>query len=64
MKRINTQHTCDDCAKGHYDMKFLNLSIKGEPTLIICEPHPWPKHLRSEPQCESFQLKNLITPKN
>lgn len=53
-----TKYTCDDCEHGHYDMKFLNLSVKGEPTLIICEPHPWPKHLLNEKPCEFFKPKN------
>lgn len=56
-KQVN-QYTCDDCQYGQYDTNFLNLSVKGEPTLIICGPHPWPKHLLNEKSCESFKPKN------
>ena len=27
---------CGECAHGTYDMQFKNLSITGQPTLVIC----------------------------
>ena len=46
---------CRDCRFGTPDMKENNLSITGQPTLIICSLRPWPKHVISERACENFQ---------
>lgn len=60
MKRkqiVEELHVCDDCARATYDTKFQNLSLTGEPTLVICELHPFPKIVAGSRACENFQPK-------
>lgn len=48
--------TCGECAHGTPDMQFKNLSLTGEPTLIIC-PFTEYKHVVSEPACKLFSKR-------
>lgn len=53
---------CEDCAHATPDMKFENLSLKGEPTLLICPFDKW-KKLFKEPACkDNFKPKNEPEP--
>ena len=47
---------CGECAHGTYDRQFKNLSITGQPTLVIC-PFTQFKHVVSEPACERFKKR-------
>ena len=59
MKRRQLQYNvCDDCRHGHYDTRFENLSVDGEPTLIICPFQQWRRNLR-ERACGFFEPKKI-----
>lgn len=58
-KHFNQQkqsHRCSECGHGVFDLQFKNLSLTGEPTLVIC-PFTNYKHVVSEIACEKFILK-------
>lgn len=51
---------CEDCAHATPDMKFENLSLEGNPTLLICPFDKW-KKLFKEPACEEhFKHKSIL----
>ena len=56
-KEVKSILHCEDCAHATPDMKFENLSLTGEPTLLICPFSQW-KKLFKEPACkENFKPK-------
>lgn len=46
---------CDTCKHATFDMQHKNLSLKGEPTLIICDLHPFPKIVVGHRACNSYE---------
>ena len=57
-RRVNEQkHVCGDCLHGVADMKFENLSVKGEPTLVACPFQIGRKRVVSEMACGFFEPK-------
>ena len=50
---------CEDCAHATFDTKFENLSVNGEPTLLVCPFSQWRK-LFKEIACDNFKHKPIL----
>ena len=53
---VEKRGTCGECGHGKYDWKFVNLSVEGKPTLVIC-PYKQYKMVVSERGCNLFKPK-------
>lgn len=53
---------CSECAHGKPDTQWKNLSLMGQPTLVIC-PFTEYKHVVSEPACNLFSKRQNCTTK-
>ena len=56
VKKVNQVHTCKECKHGKPDMQFKNLSLSGDPTLIICKFQKWKQNI-DKAACERFDMR-------
>lgn len=49
---------CRDCALSKPDMKFENLSLDGQPTLLSCPERRWKMVICTTDVCERYTVKN------
>lgn len=53
------QHACEECIHATYDTDERNRNIQtGEPILVICALHPFPKIVVGSLACENYKQKN------